>query len=156
MTLRGPRSTRSYAKRLDGPSGQVRIARLDFVTGQTAQAIQILDDAATAAASVNASAEEQAFYHYSAGEYRWNTGDIDGAEREYEAALAIFPNYYLALTGRGRVAFAKGDLDGAIGFYRSAVAIIPKPELLAYLGDLYAIKATRPTPRSSTRRSTSS
>ena len=127
-------------QKADGPSVQSRIARLAFLNGQTASAIKTLDDAAATAASVNASAEEQAFYHYSAGEYRWNTGDIAGAESEYEAALALFPNYYLALSGRGRVAFAKGDLDTAIGYYRSAVAIIPKPELLAYLGDLYALK----------------
>jgi tetratricopeptide (TPR) repeat protein len=123
-----------------GPSVESRVARLNFLTGHTAEAIKILDDAATAAGSVNASSEEQAFYHYSAGEYRWNTGDIDGAEREYQAALAIFPNYYLAITGRGRVAFAKGDLDRAIDLYRAAVGIIPKPELLAYLGDVYAVK----------------
>jgi len=87
--------------------------------------------------------EKQAFYHYSAGEYRFNSGDVAGADREYEAALGILPNYYLALAGRGRVAFARGDLDGAIGFYRSAVAIIPKPELVAYLGDLYEVKGDR-------------
>lgn len=127
-------------EKADGPSVESRFARLDFLTGKADEAITILDAAATASANLNGSAEEQAFYHYSAGEYRFLTGDIDGAEHEDEQALTILPNYYLALAGRGRVAFAQGDLDGAIGFYQSAVAIIPKPELVAYLGDLYALK----------------
>jgi len=126
-------------QKADSPSVESRFARLAFLTGKTDQAIQLLDDAATSAANLNGSPEEQAFYHYSAGEYRFNTGDVDGAEREYEAALNTFPNYYLALAGRGRVAFARHDIGAAIGFYQSAVAIIPKPELLAYLGDLYAV-----------------
>ncbi len=127
-------------QKADGPSVESRLARIAFLTGKTDQAIQILDDAAQSAANLNGSSEEQAFYHYSAGEYRFNKGDVDGAEREYESALGILPNYYLALSGRGRVAFARGDVGGAIGFFQAAVAIIPKPELLAYLGDLYAVR----------------
>ena len=127
-------------EKADGPSVESRFARLDFLTGKADEAIQILDAAAEASANLNGSAEERAFYHYSAGEYRFLTGDIEGAEHEDEAALNILPNYYLALAGRGRVAFAQGNLTAAIGFYQSAVAIIPKPELVAYLGDLYAVK----------------
>jgi tetratricopeptide (TPR) repeat protein len=100
----------------------------------------LADQAAASAASLNASSEEQAFDLYVAGEYRWMKGDVDGADREYQASLHAFSNYYLSLAGRGRVAFARGSLDDAIAFYRSAIAIIPKPELLAYLGDLYAVK----------------
>lgn len=127
-------------QKADGPSVESRIARLDYLTGHAAEAIQTLDTAARTSVNLNGSIEEQAFYHYSAGEYRFNTGDVVGAEREYEASLAALPNYYLAIAGRGRVAFAEGDLDGAIDFYRKAVAIIPKPELVAYLGDLYALR----------------
>lgn len=126
-------------QKADGPSVESRFARIAFLTGKADQAIQILDDAADAAAKLNGSREEQAFYHYSAGEYRFLTGDVEGAGHEFAAALDIFPNYYLALAGRGRVAFALHDLSGAISLYQQAVAIIPKPELLAYLGDLYAI-----------------
>ena len=122
----------------DGPSVESRFARLAFLQGDTDAAIQILDDAAVSAAELNRSSEEQAFYHYSAGEYRFSKGDLVGAEHEFGAALALLPNYYLALAGRGRVAYANDDIAGAIASYAAAVAIIPKPELLAYLGDLYA------------------
>ena len=124
----------------DAPAVTIRLARLAFLRGNTDEAIRLADEAATASAGLNASAEEQAFHLYVAGEYRWTRGDLAGAEQQYEASLRAFPGYYLALAGRGRVAFARGDLDAAIGFYRAAVAIIPRPELLAYLGDLYAAK----------------
>jgi tetratricopeptide (TPR) repeat protein len=126
--------------RVDGPAVTIRFARLAFLRGDTAEAIRLADTAAAGAASVNASAEEQAFDLYVAGEYRWQRGDTAGADEQYQASLRLFPGYYLSLAGRGRAAFARGDLDSAIGFYRSAVAIIPKPELLAYLGDLYSLK----------------
>ncbi len=127
-------------QKMDGPAVTVRFARLAFLGGDTDGAIRLADEAAAGAASLNASAEEQAFDLYVAGEYRWQKGDIAGADSQYQAALSVFPDYYLALAGRGHAAFARGDFDGAIGFERSAVAIIPKPELLAYLGDLYALK----------------
>ncbi len=127
-------------RKTDGPSVESRFARLAFITGDTAAAIRILDAAAESAAGLNGSAEEIAFYRYSAGEYRLTTDDIDGAADEFVAALESLPNYYLAVAGQGRVAFAQGDLAGAIDAYEHAVAIIPKPELLAYLGDLYAVK----------------
>lgn len=126
-------------RQIGGPSVETRLARLTYLRGNTAEAIRMADEASGAAGALNASSEEQAFYRYVAGEYRWGSGDINGADEQYQAALSLFPNYYLALTGRGRVAFARGDLPGAIEFYRVAVAIIPKPELLAFLGDLYAM-----------------
>jgi tetratricopeptide (TPR) repeat protein len=130
---------RTLRQKADGPSVESRFARLAYLIGDTDEAIRILDAAAETARSLNGSSEELAFYHYSAGEYRFNTGDIEGADQEFAAALDNLPRYYLALAGRGRVAFARGDLAGAIEAYERAVAIIPKPELLAYLGDLYAL-----------------
>jgi tetratricopeptide (TPR) repeat protein len=121
------------------PGVESRFARLAFLEGDTDRAIEILDAAAESAAELNRSPEEEAFYHYSAGEYLFGQGDVEGADRAFQAALAKLPNYYLAIAGLGRVAYARGDLADAIVWYRQAVAIIPKPELLAYLGDLYAV-----------------
>jgi tetratricopeptide (TPR) repeat protein len=121
------------------PSVESRFARLAFLRGDTHSAIRILDMAAQSAVELNRSAEEVAFYQYAAGDYRLSQGDIDGAQDSFDAALRALPGYYLAVAGGGRVAFARGDVAAAIEAYRAAVAIIPKPELLAYLGDLYAI-----------------
>jgi tetratricopeptide (TPR) repeat protein len=122
-----------------GPSVDSRFARLAFLRGDTVSAIRILDEAARAAVELNRSPEEIAFYHYSAGDYRLTHGDIAGAEGSFDAALVALPEYYLAVAGGGRAAFARGDIPAAIDAYRSAVAIIPKAELIAYLGDLHAI-----------------
>jgi tetratricopeptide (TPR) repeat protein len=127
-------------RQIGGPSVDTRFARLTYLRGNTSDATRMADAAATAATELNASGEEQAFYRFGAGEYRWGSGDIDGADEQYQAALSLFPNYYLALAGRGRVAFARGDLSNAIEFSKTAAAVIPKPELLAYLGDLYALQ----------------
>lgn len=124
----------------DGPAADIRFARLAFLRGGTAEAIRLAEQAATTAAELNASAEEIAFYHYVAGEYRFSQGDIDGAEAAYRAAVDAFPNYYLAVAGRGRIAFARGDLDSAISWLRNAIAIVPRAEFIAYLGDLYAVR----------------
>jgi tetratricopeptide (TPR) repeat protein len=126
-------------RRIGGPSVDIRLARLTYLRGNIAEALRLADEAALAAAALNASGEEQAFYRYAAGEYRWGNGDVNGADEQYQAALSLFPNYYLALTGRGRVALARGDVSNAIEFYNTAAAVIPKPEILAFLGDLYAV-----------------
>ena len=126
-------------RQIAGPGVVSRLARLTYLRGNTTEAMRMADEAAAAATALNASSEEQAFYRYVAGEYRWGNGDIDGADEQYQAALSLFPNYYLALTGRGRVAFARGDLSNAIESYKTAAAVIPKPELLAFPGDLYAV-----------------
>jgi tetratricopeptide (TPR) repeat protein len=127
-------------KHTDGPGVDVRFARLAYLRGQTDEAIRLAEQAATTAAGVNASVEEVAFYRYVAGEYRFSKGDVAGADQEYASALEMFPGYYLALAGRGRTAFATGDLDAAVHWLQSAVAIVPRVELLAYLGDLYAVQ----------------
>jgi tetratricopeptide (TPR) repeat protein len=129
-------------ERADAPGVQSRLARLAFLEGDTNTAIGILDAAARTATELNSAPEEQAFYRYSAGEYRFSQGDVKGARRDFDAALAILPDYYLAIAGRGRVAFAEGDLAGAIERYETAVAIIPRPDLLSYLGDLYAVRGS--------------
>ena len=112
-------------QKADSPSVESRFARLAFLNGETDRAIAILEDAARSAADLNRPAEEQAFYDYSAGEYRLSQGDLDGAQRSFEAALARLPNYYQALAGRGRVAFARGDVAGAIESYLAVVVAGP-------------------------------
>jgi tetratricopeptide (TPR) repeat protein len=124
----------------DGPTVDIRFARLAFLRGQTDEAIRLAEQAAATALDINASAEEVAFHHYVAGEYRFSRGDVDGAETAYRAALEAFPSYYLAVAARGRIAYARGDLDAAIGWLRSAIAIVPRVELIAYLGDLHAVR----------------
>ncbi|MBA3714974.1 MAG: tetratricopeptide repeat protein [Pyrinomonadaceae bacterium] len=59
------------------------------------------------------------------------------AEREFDNALAIFPNYHLAFAGKARARLAAGDADAAIEFYQRAWERVPLPETATALGDLY-------------------
>jgi tetratricopeptide (TPR) repeat protein len=59
------------------------------------------------------------------------------AEREYDHALYVFPDYHLALAAKARARLAAGDIDAAEGFYRRAIERVPLPDYAAALGDLY-------------------
>jgi tetratricopeptide (TPR) repeat protein len=67
----------------------------------------------------------------------FNTGDLEGAELEYELTLQNRPDYVYALAGLGRVRAAQGNMDEAIKLLNQAVAIMPMPEFVITLGDLY-------------------
>ena len=64
-------------------------------------------------------------------------GQAAEAEREYDHALYIFPDYISrSRRRRGRVV-AAGDVEAAEEFYRRAIERVPLPEYAAALGDLY-------------------
>lgn len=59
------------------------------------------------------------------------------AEREYDHALFLFPDYYLALAAKARARLAANDTDGAVEFYKRAQERVPAPETAMALGDIY-------------------
>jgi tetratricopeptide (TPR) repeat protein len=59
------------------------------------------------------------------------------AEREYDHALYIFPEYHVALAAKARARLAAGDAGAAEAFYRRAIERVPLPDYTAALGDLY-------------------
>ena len=67
-----------------------------------------------------------------------NTGRRAEAEREYDAALLVFPEYHLALAAKARARAADGELLKAVEYYERALQRVPLPETAAALGDLYA------------------
>ncbi len=124
---------------IDSPSIAVRQARLDFLQGNTAAAVA---DAEGAAADDTAAGDQPtttAFYDYTAAEYELLAGNLDAAQTNYEAALALLPGYPLAIFGEGRVAYARGDTATAMTLLQTATAALPRPDMLAFLGDLYSI-----------------
>lgn len=79
-----------------------------------------------------------AFAHYYLGELAWNAGDLDTADREYEAGLASDPSYLQLVAGKAKVAAARGQIEAAIRSYGSVVDRLPLPQYAAELGDLLA------------------
>ena len=66
-------------------------------------------------------------------------GNLDTAQSDYQNALALLPGYPLAIFGEGRIAYARGDLPTAITLLQTATAALPRPDMLAFLGDLYSL-----------------
>lgn len=72
------------------------------------------------------------------GDELMNYGKLNDAEREYDYALYLFPDYHLALAAKSRARYAAGDTDNAIAFYKRAIERVPLPDYVDALGDLYA------------------
>src|SRR4028119_1251003 len=71
------------------------------------------------------------------GDELMNAGKRAEAEREYEHALFLFPDYHLALAAKARARLAVNDTNGAVEVYQRAQARVPSPETAMALGDLY-------------------
>ena len=130
-------------ERTQTPAVLGREARLAFVRGDTARALALSNQAVLDATNAGDPASSVAFYQYAHAEYALLAGDLDAAQAGFAASLATLPGYPLALFGEGRVAYARGDLALAIALLEAATAALPRPDMIAYLGDLYAV-AGRP------------
>src|SRR5262249_7726131 len=82
--------------------------------------------------------EAQAWYATQLGELHLKRGRTDDADREVRRAVFVYPNYPLAMVGRGKVKAARGDGDGALAAYLDQVKRTPTLDLAARIGDLYA------------------
>ena len=81
--------------------------------------------------------ESTAWVRTQLGNLYLNTGNLKGAEAEYQRTLQDRANYVYAMAGLGRVQAAQGDTQPAIKSLEKAIAIMPMPEFVIALGDLY-------------------
>jgi tetratricopeptide (TPR) repeat protein len=119
-----------------GPWLDVRRARLAYVTGDPARAVQLA--ARAGAAAVRDDPADAGFYAFAHAEYARLAGDAKTARSGYEAALAVRATDLGAIVGLARIDAAAGDVQAAIEGLRRAATIAPQPETLALLGDLLA------------------
>jgi tetratricopeptide (TPR) repeat protein len=70
---------------------------------------------------------DMAFCRYQLGELAWQSGQLDDAEREYAAGLAVDPTYLPLRQGRAKVAAAQGHLDAALTDYAGITRTTPAP-----------------------------
>ncbi|MEQ1761658.1 MAG: tetratricopeptide repeat protein [Pyrinomonadaceae bacterium] len=70
------------------------------------------------------------------GDVYWRNGRYDEAERVYDEALSLTPNYNLALLGKGRTRVAKGDLESAAALVSGALERSPHTSYAIILGDI--------------------
>lgn len=81
--------------------------------------------------------EGLAWYHAELGKEFFNVGKLVDAEREFEAALQIFPDYHWALAGKGKVRAAQGNLEAAAEIYQKLYDRVKQTDRAIFLGDLY-------------------
>ena len=74
-------------------------------------------------------ARERAITYLLRGEARKDKGDLDEAEKDFDRALRINPNYAQARYFRGLVLEKKGDLDEAYTEVRKAALIAPDKDV---------------------------
>ncbi len=72
------------------------------------------------------------------GDELMNVGQHVEAEREYDNALSIFPDYPMALAAKARARIRAGELEKALELYQRAEERVPLPDTAVALGDLYA------------------
>ena len=113
-----------------------RVSYLRALHGDTEGAIEAMRVAAEAANPRDP--ESVAWCRVHLGDELLSAGKPAQAEKEYDNALGVFPDYYVALAAKARARLASGDINGAIDFYRRAQALVPLPEAAISLGDLYA------------------
>jgi len=118
-----------------GLPSYARSAFLRALFGDRAGAIELLRLAVAAGSARDPEGRAWALVHL--GHEYFAVGDLAAAGRAYARALDVFPDYYPALGGLGRVRAAEGRLAAAADLYRRAVARVPQPDLVAALGDVH-------------------
>ncbi|MCI0443312.1 tetratricopeptide repeat protein [bacterium] len=80
--------------------------------------------------------ENRAWCLFQLGNLAFGAGKLDEAEKLFSMAVEIFPNYYNALAGLGKVNAALDKIENSINYYNKAIAIVPMPEFVSALGDV--------------------
>ena len=117
-------------------SSYSRISYLRALHGDTKGAIEMMKMAAESANPQ--SPESVAWCRVHLGDELVKIGKSAEAEKEYDHALYLFPDYHLALAAKARARYAAGDADAAVSFYKQAIDRVPLPAYITALGDLYA------------------
>lgn len=112
-----------------------RVSYLRELHGDTKGAIEAMRMAVEAASPKDP--EGVAWCRVHLGDVLAREGKQPEAEREYDHALYVFPDYHVALAAKARARLAAGDTDAAVQFYQRAIERVPLPDYAAALGDLF-------------------
>lgn len=119
-----------------GPPAYARVSYALELKGDLPGALEYMQRAADGTTPNDA--ESQAWHFSQIGLLHLQLGRRVEAAREFERALATFPQYPAAIEGLARVRVAAGDLKAARALYREQFARTPATHLAAAIGDLSA------------------
>ena len=118
------------------PSALSRLASLAFIRGNALNTTDFWKQALST--SDGLPPENVAWAHVQLGSVYYARGDYDGAAKENEQALKVYPDYVHALAGLGAARAAQGRYDESAVLYERAIEKLPQPQYVAALGDVYA------------------
>jgi tetratricopeptide (TPR) repeat protein len=119
-------------------SSYSRAALLRAMHGDTAGAVELYKLSARTADP--ADKEAQSWCLSQLGDLYWRNGRYAEADRAYEEALSLTPNYSLALLGKGRTKAALGDLASAASLVSGALERSPHTSYAIILADVKRIQ----------------
>jgi len=129
----------ALARALPGSGAvEARQSRLAFLRGDDRTAEELAARAEFDAASQGAFGAGLAWYAHLRAQLAFDRGDYVASESHERRALAIAPDYHVALAGLGRALAAEARTADALAAYERAIAIVPQPDYLAAAGDLAA------------------
>jgi len=117
-----------------GSAAYARAALIRALHGDTKGAVELYELAFRSADP--ADKEAQSWCLSQLGDLYWRNGRFDDAEKTFDEALTITPNYPLALLGKGKTRAARGDFDAASTFVSSAFERSPHTSYAILLGDI--------------------
>jgi tetratricopeptide (TPR) repeat protein len=116
-----------------------RLARFALVNGDVTTARRRFESAVQLAQALSPPAPEVvAWCLVQAGQLAFNTGDWDGAQKQYQAALEARPGDWSAIDHLAELRAAQKRFGEAVSLYESIIQRVPRPELCQALGDVYA------------------
>lgn len=113
-----------------------RVAAVRSLHGDADGAIEAMTTAARIADPKDREAQAWCYAHL--GDEYFKIGKYAEAEKQYDTALKIFPDYHFGLAGKGRARAAAGDWENAVKFYTQAQNKVPTTATVIALGDVYA------------------
>lgn len=119
-------------------SSYARVAHIRVLYGDTEGALEAMKTAARTADPQDS--EEQSWCLVQLGDELRRNGKYAEAEKVYDEALSILPDFYLALAGKGRVRAVQGDLEAGVKFLTESQNRVPNVETVIALGDIYLVQ----------------
>ncbi len=112
-----------------------RVSYVRSLHGDPKGAIEAMQTAAKIADPMDK--EPQAWCLVHLGDEFFKIGNYAEAEKQYDTALNVFPNYHFALAGKGRARVAQNDFESAVKFLTESNNRVPNVENVILLGDVY-------------------